>query len=82
MRFLKFLLAAHIVIGLIYIVAFTLYFQYPANAAVLHTLLIFVGLSFLLLPCLFLHQHGKHKAVHFYLLAVLPAFDFILLLIY
>lgn len=82
MRFLKFLLAAHIVIGLIYIVAFTLYFQYPANAAVLHTLLIFVGLSFLLLPCLFLHQHGKHKAAHFYLLVVLPAFDFILLLIY
>jgi len=35
-----------------------------------------------LLPCLFLHQHGKHKAVHFYLLVVLPAFDFILLLIY
>lgn len=82
MRFLKLLLAAHIVIGLIYIVAFTLYFQYPANAVVLHTLLIVVGLSFLLLPCVFLHQRGKHKAIHLYLLAALPAFDFILLLIY
>ena len=82
MRFLKFLLAAHIAIGLIFVVPFQLHFQYSATVIVLHTLLIFVGLAFLLLPCLYLQQRGNHRAIHIYLLAVLPLFDFILLLIY
>ena len=82
MRFLKFLLVAHIVTGLIFIVAFQLYFQYSVTVVILHTLLIFVGLASLLLPCLYLLQRGNHKAMHIYLLTVLPTFDFILLLIY
>jgi glucan phosphoethanolaminetransferase (alkaline phosphatase superfamily) len=82
MRFLKFLLAAHIVIGLIFIVAFQLYFQYSARVVALHMLLIFAGLAFLLLPCLYLHQRDNRRAMYIFLLAALPAFDFTLLLIY
>lgn len=82
MRFLKFLLAAHIVAGVTFIVAFQLYFQYPASIVVLHTLLIVVSLTLLLLPCLYFHQQSYYKAMQLYLLFVLPAFDFILLLIY
>ncbi|PCI78887.1 MAG: hypothetical protein COB20_05985 [SAR86 cluster bacterium] len=82
MRFLKILLAAHIVAGIVFIVAFQLYFQYSATIVALHALLIFVGIAFLLLPCLFLHQRSNHKAMHIYLLTALPTFDFILFLIY
>ena len=82
MRFLKTLLAAHIVVGIVFIATFQLVFQYSATIVVLHALLIFAGLAFLLLPCLFLHQRSHYKAMHIYVLTTLPAFDFILLLIY
>tara|TARA_B110000858_G_C17810153_1_gene480720 strand:+ start:16220 stop:18016 length:1797 start_codon:yes stop_codon:yes gene_type:complete len=82
MRFLKILLAMHIVVGIVFIVAFQLYFQYSATIVMLHTLLLFVGLAFLFLPCLFLHQLSKQRAMQAYLLITLPAFDFILLSIY
>jgi len=82
MRFLKILLAAHIVVGIVFIFVFQQVFQYPASIVVLHALLIFTGVAFLLLPCLFLHQQRNLKAMHIYLFTVLPVFDFILLLIY
>lgn len=82
MRFLKILLTAHIVGCVAFIVAFQLSFQYSATIVLLHVLLIFVGLAFLLLPCLFLHQHSKQTAMHIYLLIAFPAVDFILFSIY
>lgn len=82
MRFLKLLLAMHIVIGIVFIVAFQLYFQYSATIVVLHALLLSVSLAYLFLPCLFLHQHNKRNAIRNYLLIAFPVFDFILLSIY
>ncbi|MEX0965591.1 MAG: sulfatase-like hydrolase/transferase [Pseudohongiellaceae bacterium] len=82
MRFLKLLLAAHLAAGLSFIVVFLHYFQYPATIAILHILLLFCGLALLLLPCLYLQSKGNGAAIHIYILLALPAFDFVLILIY
>lgn len=82
MRFLKAILAAHLGIGLLFIVAFQLYFQYSVSIVALHGLLVFASLSCLLLPCLYLLKPADGIAMRRYLLTVLPAYDFILLLIY
>ncbi|MFT7471630.1 MAG: glucan phosphoethanolaminetransferase (alkaline phosphatase superfamily) [Kiritimatiellia bacterium] len=82
MQFLKILLATHIAVGIAFIFAFQQVFQYSPTIVILHALLVFASLAFVLLPCLFLHQRSNHKAMRTYLLIALPVFDFILLLIY
>lgn len=82
MRFLKYLLAAHLGIGLVFIAAFQLYFQYSVNIVLLHILLLSVALAILMLPCLYLIRLGSSRLTFFYLLIALPAFDIILLSIY
>jgi glucan phosphoethanolaminetransferase (alkaline phosphatase superfamily) len=82
MRFLKLSLAAHIATGFAFILAFQLYFGYSATIIVLHSLLLFVGITLALLPCLYLQHKKAHRGTRIYLLAVLPILDLILLTIY
>jgi len=82
MRFLLNLLIAHLAVGLIFIIAFQLIFEYPATVTLLHMLLLFTALTLLLLPCLYLHQRNHSRALLGYVLLTLPVFDFLLIALY
>lgn len=82
MRFLQYLLAAHIAFGAIFIVIFKNYFEYSAYIIVLHLLLLAAGSTLVLLPLLFLLKGKGTRSAFVYTLIVLPLFDLAVLLVY